>query len=779
MKNKIKDNTEIMTVFLSFFSIGAFILLGNSLTFNFGQRLPLKFSEIITLVCIIIIFCLNIKSDKAILKINRFTKFIIVLLTIGTLSLFANAIIKHYLLKNIIYAMFYSIRIIFLVYSFNIIVNCLKKYNVSSKKVCDFIIKIYIIVCIIGIIQLLFFKNAYDWYAIFEKIGNYFPNPDPHFGRLLSTYFDPNYLSACLLVPLSLSLSYWLNNYGKKYFFFFALFIISIILTVSRSGLLGAGISILILSLKYLFYDNMGSKHKLNKKVLLIYFVVFLGILILILLDSRLISRIINSLNDPSTFFRFASWKEAWKIICNNMIIGIGYNAIGFYKDNFGIISTSFGIDSSLLLIFTSIGIIGLSYFFIKIIIKIINLNNEKEISSISLLSIIISSLVICNFNNLLFYTLWIVPITVLLGVNEYEIKNKSSKIIVDARMLKMSGIGTYIQNLIKNNCYDIALGHRKELKKYFSADKIIDFNSNIYGIDEQFKFPYLKIYKLNPYVLHVPHYNVPIFYSGRMIVTIHDLTHIVMPKFLPNKFAYIYARVMIGIACLKAEKILTVSENTKKDIIKYYHVNPKKISVVYNGVGEEFTKKDKKEISYLYNKYSIPTNKKILMYVGNLKKHKNLENLLEAFSKLKNIENYRLILVGKAFKNINELNEKEKLLNIDNYVVHTGVVNQEELVDFYNLADLFIFPSLYEGFGLPILESLKCGTPVICSNTSSMLEVGGKVVSYFNPYDIEEIKKSIEKHCDDKEKFDKQKVEKWLKKFDWRNVADQIKKIL
>ena len=166
-------------------------------------------------------------------------------------------------------------------------------------------------------------------------------------------------------------------------------------------------------------------------------------------------------------------------------------------------------------------------------------------------------------------------------------------------------------------------------------------------------------------------------------------------------------------------------------------------------------------------------------MYVGNLKKHKNLENLLEAFSKLKNIENYRLILVGKAFKNIDELNEKERLLNIDNYVVHTGVVNQEELVDFYNLADLFIFPSLYEGFGLPILESLKCGTPVICSNTSSMPEVGGKVVSYFNPYDIEEIKKSIEKHCDDKEKFDKQKIEKWLKNFDWQNVSDQIKKIL
>lgn len=353
-------------------------------------------------------------------------------------------------------------------------------------------------------------------------------------------------------------------------------------------------------------------------------------------------------------------------------------------------------------------------------------------------------------------------------------------KIAVDARMIKMSGIGTYIQNLMKNGCYDIALGKKEEIETVKNDIQTIEFDAPIYGIKEQLKFPYKELKKQKPDVLHVPHYNVPIFYRGKMIVTIHDLTHLVLPEFLPNKFAYLYAKFMIWIALKKATKVITVSQNTKNDILKMFKVNSDKIEVIYNGVGEEFVKKEKQEIEYLYEKFNIPRNKKVIMYVGNLKPHKNLERLLEAYSKIENIDSTCLLLVGKAFTNYNVLEENEKLLNIDNNVIHTGIVSQEELVGLYNLADLFVFPSLYEGFGIPILEALACRTPVICSNNSSIPEVGGDLVEYFDAYNIEQIKKSIEnKLFDNKKQLNEDKVQKRLKQFNWKNISIKTKEVL
>ncbi len=348
-------------------------------------------------------------------------------------------------------------------------------------------------------------------------------------------------------------------------------------------------------------------------------------------------------------------------------------------------------------------------------------------------------------------------------------------KVAIDARMINMSGIGTYIQNLMQYGCYNIALGNDDEISEFASNINTINFSAPIYGIKEQMKFPYKELKKLKPDVLHVPHYNIPIFYRGKMIVTIHDLTHLIYPEFLPNKFAKIYAKFMIWLALKKASKIITVSENTKNDILKMYKVNPEKIEVIYNGVGEEFIKKDKKEIGYLYEKFGIPRNKKILLYVGNLKPHKNLERLLEAYSKINNIEETCLVLVGKAFANYNKLEEKENNLKIKKYVIHTGMVAKEEIIDLYNLADIFIFPSLYEGFGLPVLEALACGTQVICSNTSSMPEVGGNVVEYIDPLNVEDIKEKIEKS----DKKSEDLINKQLSKFSWKKTYEKTWEVI
>ncbi|MBR0427029.1 MAG: glycosyltransferase family 4 protein [Clostridia bacterium] len=352
-------------------------------------------------------------------------------------------------------------------------------------------------------------------------------------------------------------------------------------------------------------------------------------------------------------------------------------------------------------------------------------------------------------------------------------------KIAVDARMLNMSGIGTYIQNLMKNDCYSIALGNEKDIKSINNKVDVINFNSPIYGIKEQLKFPYRKLRELKPDVLHVPHYNIPIFYRGKMVVTIHDVTHLVLPEFLPNKFAKYYAKFMMWLAIKKSSKILTVSENTKKDLIRIFKVKSEKIEVILNGVGEEFVKKDKEIVKYLYDKFNIPKDKKILMYVGNLKPHKNLERLLEAYSKTSNMNETCLLLVGKAFEKYNGLEDKENSLGIKKNVIHTGIVSKEELVDLYNLADLFIFPSLYEGFGLPILEALCCGTPVISSNTSSMPEVGLKYVKYFNPYNVQEITEQIENGLLENSNDELNVRKKIHSKFDWNTSSSEHKRIL
>ncbi|MGN0384183.1 MAG: glycosyltransferase family 4 protein [Eubacterium sp.] len=326
--------------------------------------------------------------------------------------------------------------------------------------------------------------------------------------------------------------------------------------------------------------------------------------------------------------------------------------------------------------------------------------------------------------------------------MNEKKVQNR--RIVVDARMINMSGIGTYIKNNINAGLYTDALGNEQEIHDVDTELNVIEYREKIYGVKEQLKFPYKVIKKIKPDVLHVPHYNIPIFYKGKMVVTIHDLIHLVYPEFLPNKFAYWYAKIMIGIAIKKAYKIITVSEYTKKDIMKYYkHTNPEKIVVTYETILPQYKEIDKKELAYLYEKFNVPKDKKLVMYVGNIKPHKNLKRLLEAFSKIDNIENTLLLLVGKSFKQY-DLDDIEQELNISNKVIHTGIVTDEELVGFYNLADLFVFPSLYEGFGLPPLEAMACGTPVIASNTSSMPEVLGDAAHYFDPLCIEEITSAI-----------------------------------
>jgi len=347
-------------------------------------------------------------------------------------------------------------------------------------------------------------------------------------------------------------------------------------------------------------------------------------------------------------------------------------------------------------------------------------------------------------------------------------------RIAIDARMVNRSGIGTCIQHWLRDVGYSVALGDPQYLQEY--ADSVptqISFISGIYGYKEQLKFPYCKLKKQKPDVLHIPHCNVPLFYRGKMIVTIHDLTHLVYPEFLPMKLVHWYFKFIFWFVCKRADRIMVDSESTKRDLLRFYKVNPEKITTVLLAAGKEFVRKSKQDVDYLYEKYSIPRDKKIILYVGNLLPHKNLNGLLEGFAQMKGKENCRVVLVGKAFAGrTNETREKE--LGLDGLTIHAGMVSQEDLVNLYNLADLFVLPSLYEGFGLPVLEAFACGTPVACSNTSSLPEVGGSVATYFDPKDAASVAQALESSIDSKGSND-QVIDAWVSQFTWEKTAKQI----
>lgn len=356
------------------------------------------------------------------------------------------------------------------------------------------------------------------------------------------------------------------------------------------------------------------------------------------------------------------------------------------------------------------------------------------------------------------------------------ESSTQSPRLAIDARMVNRTGIGTCIQHWLKDVAYTIALGDPKNLEPYGNIPKHIPFISSIYGYEEQLKFPYRALYREKPDVLHIPHCNVPLFYRGKMIVTIHDLTHLVYPEFLPMKIVHWYFKFIFWFVCKRANHIMVVSESTKRDLLRFYKVDPSKITVIPLAAGNEFVQKSKDEVDYLYDKFNIPRDKKIILYVGNLLPHKNLNGLLKGFAQMNGKKNCRLVLIGKAFDGRTKATI-EGDLGIENLVIHAGMVSQEDLVCFYNLADLFVLPSLYEGFGLPVLEALACKTPVACSNTSSLPEVGGNVAKYFDPSDPQSIAHTLENSINDKGKYNHE-IEGWVRQFNWKASADKIQKI-
>jgi glycosyltransferase involved in cell wall biosynthesis len=334
-------------------------------------------------------------------------------------------------------------------------------------------------------------------------------------------------------------------------------------------------------------------------------------------------------------------------------------------------------------------------------------------------------------------------------------------RIGIDARKLRDFGIGTYIRNLLRHLA---RLDRQTEFVVLCRPDDlpmVAGLGENFravpetvanYSIAEQIKIP-LALRREGVTLFHAPHYVLPPLVTCRSVVTIHDCIHLMFPQYLPNRFALEYARLSISLAARRAARVLTVSESSKRDILRFVDTEPDKIDVIYNAYDERFGVEPREEdVVRVRERYQL--HDEFVLYAGNVKPHKNLGRLIEAFDMVRrrNLEHLKLVLIGDEISKYTALRRAVHQHQLHQYVRFLGYLPEETLAVMYRLAGVFVFPSLYEGFGLPPLEAMASGTPVVTSNVSSLPEVAGDAAVLVDPYDPVAIADGIERVLTDEQ---------------------------
>ncbi|OGZ35578.1 MAG: hypothetical protein A3A94_02000 [Candidatus Portnoybacteria bacterium RIFCSPLOWO2_01_FULL_43_11] len=377
--------------------------------------------------------------------------------------------------------------------------------------------------------------------------------------------------------------------------------------------------------------------------------------------------------------------------------------------------------------------------------------------------------------------------------------KKNQITIGIDARFFgpRQKGLGRYVQKLVEEleenfqfsifNFQFIIFLRKENWDEYRPQNhnfKKVLADYRWYGLKEQALMPF-KIWREKIDLMHFPHFNLPIFCPAPFLVTIHDLVLKRFPTRRASKLGPILYRLknlayqfVIWRAIKKSEKIITVSNYTKNDILKYFKVRPEKIEVIYEGSPEIKLKTTTKNLKLL-EKHNI--SKPYLLYVGNAYPHKNLERLILAFKKL--IEDYetnlQLVLVGELDYFYQQLKDYTRYKIQDTrykQIVFTDFVPDKDLEVLYKNASLYIFPSLCEGFGLPSLEAMSYGLPIISSKATCLPEILEEAAFYFDPENIEEITEAIKRVLEDSDLQKKLIVNGFeqIKKYSWSKMAEQ-----
>lgn len=360
-------------------------------------------------------------------------------------------------------------------------------------------------------------------------------------------------------------------------------------------------------------------------------------------------------------------------------------------------------------------------------------------------------------------------------------------RILIDFTSIPLQkvGVGVYAKETFKNitdfdsrnRYYVIIQDNDIEFRQIFTNIncKVILVNASIFRklffrfILEQIYIPILcLIYNID--IVHCLHYSFPLltFNKVKKVVTIHDLTFFIYPR-LHTFVKRHYFRIFIKLSCKYADQLICVSNSTKNDLGKYVKNICAKIDVVPLAADVPQMIDNK----FIIEKLNLKQH--YILFIGTLEPRKNIVRLLEAYNRIKYKEQFKLVIIGKKGWYYDEIFNKVKELQLDNNVVFTGFINTQEKYLLLSKAYIFIYPSLYEGFGLPVLEALKLGIPTITSNISSMPEVAGQSSILINPYNVEEMTTAIDFLIENKEfykELSKESLEQ-AKKFTWEITSN------
>jgi len=323
----------------------------------------------------------------------------------------------------------------------------------------------------------------------------------------------------------------------------------------------------------------------------------------------------------------------------------------------------------------------------------------------------------------------------------------------LDARKIQDFGIGTYVRNLVRSlaaldreNRYVLLVrpADREALPELPENFRTVVESSPVYSPRELVALSW-RLFRLQLDLYHATHYVLPAVVPSRVVVTIHDIIHLLYPEFLPSGLAFLYAQRMIHRSLTRGDRIIAVSQNTKSDLMEYFDVDGKKIQVVYNGVEERFRERlpeDELERRLAAAEIVRP----YLLFVGNPKPHKNLDNVVQAYARARRMAQFDapLVCVGDKTGADAKIRQRAQYLGLADRVHLLGHVADELLPAIYQGAALFLYPTLYEGFGLPVVEAMASGVAVITSNTSALKEIAEGYAHLVDPLDVDGMAKAI-----------------------------------
>lgn len=275
--------------------------------------------------------------------------------------------------------------------------------------------------------------------------------------------------------------------------------------------------------------------------------------------------------------------------------------------------------------------------------------------------------------------------------------------------------------------------------------------------------------------LLHTPAFAAPFFRSTfYSVITIHDLIGRIFPGHLSIASRW-YWGSWLPFVNSRANCIIVDSECTKRDVVEYLKVGPKKIRVIHLAAGGGFkVEESESKITMACEKLNV--RRPFIFFVGNLEPRKNLSRVIEAFAKLihKRKINHQLVIAGTYAWDYDAISRLARMHDVTKEIRFLNYVDDKDLVTLYNASDLFVFPSLYEGFGIPVLEAMSCGVPVLASRVSSIPEVAGDAAYYVNPLQVDEIEAAILKIISDRLLWNelRRKGLEQCKKFTWEDTA-------